>query len=154
MIADNPLSDYADGPEKSLERICRLELKTPPGTKFTYSDVGYIVLGELVKRIGGMPLDEFATKNIFEPIGMKHTGYRPAVSVHERCAPTEERDGRWIRGEVHDPRAWALGGVAGDAGVFSTVDDLLLYARMILDGGAVSYVSSAPFDRTTPSTWR
>jgi uncharacterized protein YbbC (DUF1343 family)/CubicO group peptidase (beta-lactamase class C family) len=138
LIADNPIKDYDVGPEKALERICRLELKTPVGSKFTYSDVNFIVLGVVIGRISGMPLDKFATKNVFDPIGMRHTGFRPALSVRASCAPTEERDGHWMRGEVHDPRSYALGGVAGHAGLFSTADDLLLYARMILNHGTAA----------------
>ncbi len=135
LIADNPLSDYAGGRDKALEHICQLGLKSAPGEKFTYSDVNFIVLGELVGRVGGMRLDAFARTFVFEPLGMAHTGFRPAEAVRANCAPTEQRDGHWMRGEVHDPRAYALGGVAGHAGLFSTADDVLLYARMILDGG-------------------
>jgi uncharacterized protein YbbC (DUF1343 family)/CubicO group peptidase (beta-lactamase class C family) len=138
LIPDNPIKDYADGPEKSLQRICRLELKTPVGSKFSYSDVNFIVLGELVGRISGMPLDTFAKKYVFEPTGMRHTDFRPSESVRANCAPTEDRDGHWMRGEVHDPRAFALGGVAGHAGLFSTADDLMLFARMILNHGTAA----------------
>jgi uncharacterized protein YbbC (DUF1343 family)/CubicO group peptidase (beta-lactamase class C family) len=135
LMADNPVSDYADGPQKALERICQLKPQTPVGSAFKYSDVNFIVLGGLVGRVAGMPLDKFAKRNIFGPLGMTHSGYRPAESVRASCAPTEQREGHWMRGEVHDPRAYALGGVAGHAGLFSTADDLLIYARMILDGG-------------------
>jgi uncharacterized protein YbbC (DUF1343 family)/CubicO group peptidase (beta-lactamase class C family) len=133
LIADNPVTDYADGTGKALDRICQLRPQSAPGAKFTYSDVNFIVLGEIVGRISGMPLHDFARQFVFEPIGMGHTGFKP-VAANE-CAPTESRDGHWMRGEVHDPRAYALGGVAGHAGLFSTADDVLLYARMILDGG-------------------
>ena len=135
LIADNPISDYADGPAKAFERICQLKPQTPVGSAFKYSNVNFIVLGELVGRISGTPLDVFAKRNIFEPLGMTHTGFRPTESMRPNCAPTEQREGRWMRGEVHDPRAYALGGVAGHAGLFSTADDVLIYARMILDGG-------------------
>ncbi len=135
LIADNPVSDYADGREKALERICQLKPLTPPGSTFKYSDVNFIVLGELVGRISGISLDKFARENVFEPLGMSHTSFKPADSIWAMCAPTEEREGHWMRGEVHDPRAYALGGVAGHAGLFSTADDVLLFARMILDGG-------------------
>jgi uncharacterized protein YbbC (DUF1343 family)/CubicO group peptidase (beta-lactamase class C family) len=135
LIADNPLTDYADGPAKSLERICNLKPLAAPGQRFIYSDVNFIVLGELVRRASGQPLDEFAKDAIFAPLGMNDTSFRPDPARKPRVAPTEKRNGDWIRGEVHDPRAFALGGVAGHAGLFSTVDDLLLYARMILRGG-------------------
>ncbi len=135
LVPDNPLSDYQDGPQKALERIFALKPTVEPGTRFVYSDVGFIVLGELVRRVSGQPLDVFARKNIFEPLGMKDTGFRPGPEKRRRAAATEKRDGHWMKGEVHDPRAWALGGVAGHAGLFSTADDLAVYAQMLLQGG-------------------
>jgi uncharacterized protein YbbC (DUF1343 family) len=135
FIPDNPLEDYEDGPERALERIWALAPQQPPGTKFVYSDVGFIVLGELVRRLGGMNVDEFSQRHVFGPLGMTETGYRPREELRARAAPTEQRDGAWIRGEVHDPRAHKLGGVAGHAGLFSSAEDLALYAQMMLDGG-------------------
>jgi uncharacterized protein YbbC (DUF1343 family)/CubicO group peptidase (beta-lactamase class C family) len=140
LIADNPVADYQDGREKALERIFALRPVTPPGTRFTYSDVGYIVLGEIVERVAGadgkrVSLADFSRQNIFAPLGMKETAFRPTGKVKERAAPTEQRDGKWIVGEVHDPRAHWLGGVAGHAGLFSTADDLALFARMVLHRG-------------------
>ncbi|MFO0809228.1 MAG: DUF1343 domain-containing protein [Gemmataceae bacterium] len=135
LIADNALKDYDSGREKALERIAALPLATPLGSKFTYSDVNFIVLGELVGRVGGMPLNEYARKHVFEPLGLKDTGYLPDESQRARCAPCEQRDGHWMRGEVHDPRAYKLGGVAGHAGLFGTADDLLAFAKCVLDGG-------------------
>jgi len=135
LIADNALADYKGGKKKAIERICDLELQNEPGTRFTYSDVNYIVLGELVERIADKPLDAFAQKHIFKPLGMTETGFRPSDALKERCAPTEQRDGHWMIGEVHDPRAHLLGDVAGHAGLFSTADDLAVFAQMLLDGG-------------------
>jgi CubicO group peptidase (beta-lactamase class C family) len=135
LIADNDLADYRDGKAKALERIADLTPKSEPGSRFVYSDVGYIVLGELVERISGLPLDDFARKNIFNPLGMKDTTFRPDKVLADRAAPTERRDGHWMQGKVHDPRAYALGGVAGHAGLFSTADNLAIYVRMILGGG-------------------
>ncbi len=137
LIADNPLEDYAGGPAEGLKTVYALTTAYPPGTKFVYSDVGYIVLGELVRVVSGRPLDRFAREEIFEPLGMKETGYLPPASWKLRCAPTEQREGRWMVGEVHDPRAYLLGGVAGDAGLFSTADDLARYCQMILAGGTL-----------------
>src|SRR5262249_44455449 len=122
LLADNAEADYRDGKEQALARICALTPKTPPGTRFTYSDVGFIVLGELVERLDGVPLDQLAQKHIFLPLGMTATGFRPADPLKERCAPTFQREGRWMVGEVHDPRSYLLGGVAGHAGLFSTAD--------------------------------
>jgi uncharacterized protein YbbC (DUF1343 family) len=136
LIADNPVGDYQDGRKKALERIFQLQPVAEPGTKFTYSDVNFIVLGELVERISGESLDAFARKHIFEPLGLRETTYRPGKELAERAAPTEKREGRWMRGEVHDPRAYLLGGVAGHAGLFSTADDLAVFAQMILNRGS------------------
>jgi uncharacterized protein YbbC (DUF1343 family) len=119
----------------ALARICDLKPVAAPGTRFIYSDVGYIILGELVERLGGAPLDAFAQKHIFEPLGMYETAFRPPERLKARAAPTQEREGHWMVGEVHDPRAYRLGGVAGHAGLFSTADDLAIYAKMILGGG-------------------
>jgi uncharacterized protein YbbC (DUF1343 family)/CubicO group peptidase (beta-lactamase class C family) len=135
LIADNSEEDYRSGMDVALRNICNLSLTYPPGQKFVYSDVGYIVLGELVRRLSGRPLDQFARQEIFEPLGMKDTSYLPAASVRSRCAPTEQRDGKWMVGEVHDPRAFLLNGVAGHAGLFGTADDLSRFCRMILGGG-------------------
>lgn len=135
FIADNPLADFKDGRAKALERLHALNPVATPGTKFTYSDVGYMLLGEVVESVSGLPLDEFARQRIFGPLGMKETGFRPQGELQARAAPTEQRDAQWIHGEVHDPRAHLLGGVAGHAGLFSTADDLATYARMLLNHG-------------------
>jgi CubicO group peptidase (beta-lactamase class C family) len=135
LTADNPLADYADGKAKALEKIAGLKLETPPGTRFKYSDVGFIVLGELVEKVSGMTLDTFAKKHVFEPLKMTDTTFTPHESLRNRIAPTGLRDGKIILGEVHDPRSFKLGGVAGDAGLFSTADDIARYCRMLLRGG-------------------
>lgn len=135
LIADNPLADYRDGREKALQRVYQLKPKAEPATQFMYSDVGYIVLGDLVERLSGMPLDRFAHQHVFAPLGMNETGFRPQGKLAERAAPTEKIDGGWRLGEVHDPRSFAMGGVAGHAGLFSTADDLAVYAQMLLEQG-------------------
>jgi CubicO group peptidase (beta-lactamase class C family) len=135
LIADNPLADYKGGIAKAFENIAALKPTNKPGERFVYSDVNYIVLGHLVELVSGMPLDAFARKNLFEPLGMKETGFRPSPELCKRAAPTTKRDGKWIVGEVHDPRAHLLGGVAGHAGLFSTADDLAIFTRMLLAGG-------------------
>jgi uncharacterized protein YbbC (DUF1343 family) len=137
LIADNPEADYRDGPAKAFERIDALKPTAAPGARFVYSDVNFIVLGRLVERVAGVPLDEFARTNVFEPLGMAETTFRPKGELKARAAPTEQREGRWMLGEVHDPRSYALGGVAGHAGLFSTADDLARYARMLLRGGTL-----------------
>jgi CubicO group peptidase (beta-lactamase class C family) len=135
FIADNPEKDYKDGPAKALERVYASKLKYKPGEDFTYSDLSFIVLGELVKVVSDQPLNEFAAREVFEPLGMTSTAYLPPAAWRERIAPTEKRDGRWIIGEVHDPRAHALGGFAGHAGVFSNGPDVARFCRMILNKG-------------------
>lgn len=132
LIPDNPMADYLQGPEQAWVKICELKLTAPIGTAFKYSDVNFIILGKLVEKITGQSLDTYTRENIFQPLGMKETGYLPAEDLHSRCAPTEKRDGKWIQGQVHDPRAHALGGVAGHAGLFSTLSDLALYAKSML----------------------
>src|SRR6202043_188108 len=105
------------------------------GSQFKYSDVNYILLGEIVEKVSGMSLEDFGNKRIFGPLGMKDTGFRPQGELKKRCAPTQQREGRWMIGEVHDPRAYYLGGVAGHAGLFSSADDLAIFARMLLNQG-------------------
>jgi len=135
LIADNAMADYADGGEAALKKVAALKLEVPPGTRFRYSDVGYIVLGEVVARVSKKPLAEFAKENLFAPLKMTDTGYLPSAEWKKRAAPTGKRKNETILGEVHDPRAFALGGVAGHAGLFSTADDLARFARMLLRGG-------------------
>lgn len=137
LIPDNALSDYDDGPEKAWERICALEPREKPGTTFTYTDVGFIALGKLVEAVDGRTLDVFAREEVFAPLGMDSTTFNPGDALRARCVPTEKRGGAWMRGEVHDPRAYRLGGVAGHAGLFSTAGDLARWCDMLLGGGAV-----------------
>jgi uncharacterized protein YbbC (DUF1343 family)/CubicO group peptidase (beta-lactamase class C family) len=107
-----------------------------PGAGFVYSDVNFVVLGALVERISGEVLDEYAAKHIFVPLGMKETRFLPPASWEPRIAPTEEDENHHLlRGVVHDPTARRMGGVAGHAGVFSTADDLAIFAQALLDGG-------------------
>jgi uncharacterized protein YbbC (DUF1343 family) len=114
----------------------------PPGTKFVYSDINFELLGEIVRRLSGKPLDEFAREQIFEPLGMRDTMFLPTqfrapAALLARIAPTEidTATGRPFRGLVHDPTARYMGGVAGHAGLFSTADDLAKFAEMMLGMG-------------------
>ncbi len=135
FIPDNALADYQAGREQAYANIHSLTLTCEPASRFIYSDVGFILLGELVERLSGRRLDDFARENIFEPLGMRETGFLPAESLQARAAPTEQRDGEWMVGQVHDPRAHLMDGVAGHAGLFSTADDMAIYATMMLRGG-------------------
>jgi uncharacterized protein YbbC (DUF1343 family)/CubicO group peptidase (beta-lactamase class C family) len=151
---DNEIGDYVGKTVDPLSLIYELRPSYEPGTRFVYSDVGFIVAAEIVRRVSGKPFHIFARQNIFGPIGMKDTffgtrlinamvskGSLPAQTfeamdeITKRIAPTENREGRWMRGEVHDPRAYEMGGVAGHAGVFSTADDLAIFCQMILNKG-------------------
>jgi CubicO group peptidase (beta-lactamase class C family) len=135
VIPDNPMSDFTGTPEEMMRRTLEVQLNYEPGTKMRYSDVGFMALGELVRVVSGRPLNGFAREMVFKPLGMNDTTYLPDEGLKARCAPTEKRDGKWIVGEVHDPRAYALGGVAGHAGLFGTAGDLARYCRMLLGGG-------------------
>ena len=107
-----------------------------PGTKFVYSDVNYILLAEIVRRISGTTLDNFAEERIFKPLGMNDTSFRPPAELRSRVAPTVQlADGSFLRGIVHDPTTRRMGGVSGQAGVFSTAKDVATFARMMLNGG-------------------
>ncbi|HKB64288.1 MAG TPA: exo-beta-N-acetylmuramidase NamZ domain-containing protein [Pyrinomonadaceae bacterium] len=149
---DFDLKDRWSGYDQAIKRLIQEPLRNPPGAKFVYSDINYIALGEVVHRVSGQTLDEFARQNIFLPLGMHKTGFRPPANLRSRIAPTEQRRGqlsylgdkpqdaeadadKWLRGEVHDPTSYRMGGVAGHAGLFSTADDLAIYCQMILNGG-------------------
>ena len=117
-----------------------------PGERFVYSDINYFLLGEIVHRVSGEPLDRFAHDRIFAPLGMNDTMFLPPLNLRGRIAPTESCTPQsppcgspgtsMLRGMVHDPTARRMGGVAGHAGLFSTASDLSIFCRMLLDGGA------------------
>jgi len=127
---------------KGMPQAARLlagePLSSTPGATFHYSDTGFILLGEVVRRVSGERLDQFARRRFFGPLGMRSTAFQPAESWRPRIAPTEALGGHMLRGVVHDGNARLLGGVAGHAGVFSTADDLARYCRMLLDGGMLA----------------
>ncbi|MCS7238925.1 MAG: DUF1343 domain-containing protein [Thermoguttaceae bacterium] len=135
LPAANPLAEYEGGPSSAMERILGGKPIAPPGQRFVYSDVGFIVLGELIQRVSGKRLDQFAVDEIFRPLGMNDTRFCPEADLRPRIAPTEKVNGTFLRGTVHDPRAARLGGVAGHAGLFSTADDLWKFAHMLLCRG-------------------
>lgn len=134
LPADLDLSHKWMGRAAALERIVAVRPSDPPGAGFRYSDINFEVLGELVERVSGEPLERYCRTHIFAPLGMRDTGFLPPPSP--RIAPTVS--GR--QGLVHDPSAWRMGGVAGHAGVFSTADDLARFARMLLAGGTLNGV--------------
>jgi uncharacterized protein YbbC (DUF1343 family)/CubicO group peptidase (beta-lactamase class C family) len=108
----------------------------PPGSGFTYSDINFIVLGELVERVSGETLDEYTARHIFAPLKMTNTRFLPPAAWKAKIAPTQyDENEHMLRGVVHDPTARRMGGVAGHAGLFSTADDLAKFAQALLNGG-------------------
>lgn len=119
------------GYETALQKIVEKKPISPPGKNFIYSDINFIILGELIQRISGQSLDVYCNDQIFNPLRMKNTRFKPPQDLYARIAPT-----RWNGiGRVHDPIAYRMGGVAGHAGLFSTADDLSIFAQTLLDGG-------------------
>ncbi len=115
------------------EKIMTAETIYPKNTKIVYSDIGFILLGMVIEKISGMTLDKFTKKYIFEPLEMFNTGYCPQDI--NQCAPTEDRGDKIDRGYVHDEKAKTMGGVAGHAGLFSTIEDVCHFLQMILNDG-------------------
>ncbi len=128
---DEPWTGY----EEALRRAYAEKLVAVPGEKFIYSDINYLLLAEVVRRIAGTDVDQFARARIYGPLGMCDTGFRPPSDLTSRIAPTEPRDGVMMRGQVHDPTAFRCGGIAGHAGLFTTADDLAVFAQMLLNDG-------------------
>jgi CubicO group peptidase (beta-lactamase class C family) len=127
----------ARGREQYIQQISARPLEYTPGTNMIYSDWNMIVLQLVMERITGKTLDVLATEKIFRPLGMTDTQFQPSITLRARIAPTQVDDGRGglLWGTVHDENAWAIGGVAGHAGLFSTARDLALFSMMILNGG-------------------
>jgi beta-glucosidase-like glycosyl hydrolase/uncharacterized protein YbbC (DUF1343 family) len=136
-----PLYEELQGPDAYLRHIQAMELTYEPGTDYKYSDLGMILLGEILARVAGQPLDEFVRDRVFEPLAMTDTLYRPGEDRLPRIAPTEldAWRGRMVRGEVHDENAFALGGIAPHAGLFSTAGDLSRFVQMLLNGGVLEH---------------
>ncbi len=124
----------------TVRAFARLSFDYPPGSGTQYSDVGFILLGEVVRRVSGQPLDRYLQQAIFKPLGLHDTTFNPGKALRDRIAPTEWANGHMLVGEVHDPRARLLGGVAGHAGLFSTAADLGRICRMLVSGGTVGNV--------------
>jgi uncharacterized protein YbbC (DUF1343 family)/CubicO group peptidase (beta-lactamase class C family) len=137
LPADLDLKEAWNGIEEGYTRVNAAKLVNPPGSTFLYSDVGFVVLGELLQKVSGMPLDQYAQAHIFGPLGMTTTRFNPPKEWQARIAPTQrdEHSGLTLRGTVHDPTARQMGGVAGDAGVFSTADDVAKFAQAMLNNG-------------------
>lgn len=138
---DLSLKQKWSGYDATLKKIIAERPVCSPGTRYIYSDINFEVLGELVRRVSGSSLDVYAEEHIFRPLGMNDTGFRPSAALNGRIAPTEcliplnGDEVKILKGEVHDPTAHRMGGVAGHAGLFSTADDLSVFARMLAGGG-------------------
>ena len=147
---DLPLEEVFEGAGTAIARAADEVPEAGPGERFVYSDINFFVLGEIVRRVTGHTLDQFARDRIFRPLGMTDTGFNPPSSLRPRIAPTEPcaplawpcgGDGAvMLRGRVHDPTARRMGGVAGHAGLFSTAGDLARFCRMLLGDGTLDDV--------------
>ena len=147
---DLPLEEVFEGADTAIARAADEVPEAGPGERFVYSDINFFVLGEIVRRVTGQTLDQFARDRIFRPLGMRDTGCNPPASLRPRIAPTEPcaplawpcgGDGAvMLRGRVHDPTARRMGGVAGHAGLFSTAGDLARFCRMLLGAGTLDDV--------------
>ncbi|MBX3709233.1 MAG: beta-lactamase family protein [Gammaproteobacteria bacterium] len=137
--------DVANPTKKStshavIKKIEQLKLLHSPGSKFLYSDLNFIVLAHLVEMISKERIDHYAQNHIFKPLGMKNTFFTPSEKLRERIAPTELINKKLRWGQVHDPIAYSIGGISGNAGVFSDAKDLGIYAQSLLDGGKLPHV--------------
>jgi uncharacterized protein YbbC (DUF1343 family)/CubicO group peptidase (beta-lactamase class C family) len=135
---DLDLTQPWEGKDTGLRMAFAEKPQDTPGAKFVYSDINFIVLGALVERVSGMPLDEYCQRNIFGPLAMSHTRFLPPHAWLPKIAPTQyDEHDKMLWGVVHDPTARRMGGVAGHAGLFSTADDLAKFADFLLQGGRV-----------------
>jgi uncharacterized protein YbbC (DUF1343 family) len=141
------LTDPWQGDQEALMRAYASEPIHPAGAQFVYSDINYIVLGAIVEKLSGLTLDDYAQRFIIAPLGLTHTRFLPPASWIPSIAPTQYDQGIMLRGVVHDPTARRMGGVAGDAGLFSTADDVAIYAQNLLDRLA-GRPSNFPLSRT------
>ena len=133
---DLDLKTHWEGKETAYRMAWAEAPAQPPGSGFTYSDINFIVLGELVERVSGESLDAYTARHIFAPLKMAHTRFVPPATWRPKIAPTQyDENEHMLRGVVHDPTARRMGGVAGHAGLFSTADDLAKFAQALLNGG-------------------
>lgn len=130
-----PLFHGEQGWGAAIRKVCSTPLAYEPGTKVLYSCLGFILLGEIIRRLTQAPLDILAAEYVFRPLGMADSLYTPPAHLLHRVAPTEREHGVILHGVVHDENARSMGGVAGNAGLFSTAEDLARFAIMILRGG-------------------
>ena len=147
---DFDLSEPWEGYAAAMEQLWKEQTRSEPGKEFVYSDLNFIALGEIVRRVSGQSLDAFVETHLYGTLGMSDTAFNPPSEWRKRIAPTESRvrsleylkgkissplSEEILRGSVHDPTAWRMGGVAGHAGLFSSADDVAVYAQMLLNQG-------------------
>lgn len=147
---DVDLADAWVGHDAAIQLANEEVLMAPPGRRFVYSDIGFFLLADIVARVSGQKFEAFVDARLFKPLGMNDTMFLPPASLRERIAPTEVctpygwpcagPDAQMLRGTVHDPTARRMGGVAGHAGLFSTANDMVRFARMLLGGGELDGV--------------
>jgi uncharacterized protein YbbC (DUF1343 family)/CubicO group peptidase (beta-lactamase class C family) len=147
---DVDLGDMWTGYDRAIELAIEEVPTAPVNERFLYSDINFFLLGDIVRRVSGKPLDAFARDRIFKPLGMNDTSFNPPAALQSRIAPTENctpfgwpcegPDRRMLRGVVHDPTARRMAGVAGHAGLFSTAADLSIFVRMLLNDGSLNGV--------------
>jgi uncharacterized protein YbbC (DUF1343 family)/CubicO group peptidase (beta-lactamase class C family) len=138
---DLPLKEPWTGYQTGINLACTFKPAGPPGVRYVYSDINFILLGELVHRLSGQFVSDYARQNIFVPLHMQDSQFQPPAALIPRIAPTERLgNGPPLRGVVHDPTARNMGGVAGHAGLFSTAADLSRFAQMMLNGGELDGV--------------
>jgi uncharacterized protein YbbC (DUF1343 family)/CubicO group peptidase (beta-lactamase class C family) len=136
LAPDLDLKQPWQGYDTAIQMAMAEPLQEPSGSRFVYSDINYIVLGELVHKISGLPLNEYASVHIYQPLKMTRTTFNPPAAWDPKIAATEyDERGVMLKGVVHDPTARRMGGVAGHAGLFSTADDVAKYAQAMLNGG-------------------
>jgi CubicO group peptidase (beta-lactamase class C family) len=141
-----------DGPATAIQIACTEVVTNTPGTFFRYSDINFILLGEIVQRVSRKPLHQFVSEEIFRPLGMRDTRYWPLGTDRPRIAPTQYDGTNLLRGVVHDPTARHMGGVAGHAGLFTTAGDLARFARMLLNKGELEGVRILRSETVTAMT--
>lgn len=127
---------------EAIANICTESIEYPPGTKTVYSDLDFMLLGEILERVTGMTVDQIARERIFAPLGMANTLFKPQRALTSRIAPTENDTTyrkRLLQGEVDDENAFAMGGIAGHAGMFATAPDLAVFCQMFLNGGIYAH---------------
>jgi uncharacterized protein YbbC (DUF1343 family)/CubicO group peptidase (beta-lactamase class C family) len=139
LRAGIPATPAWTGYDRAIALACAEKLVNP-GAIFIYSDINYILLGEIVRLVSGRPLEVYCQQEIFGPLRLRDTGFLPAPDKLPRIAPTELVEGKMIHGVVHDPTARRMGGVAGHAGLFGTAADVARFARMLLNGGELDGV--------------